>query len=201
MASGKTIPRTCKQCGAGFLVSAYDAARGRGIFCGTHCSAMSVGMSGTHHRSNTPIYKVYCSMLERCASPSNRSYENYGGRGITVCERWKGPSGFTNFITDMGERPPGMTIERKENTKGYSPDNCVWATRAVQGGNKRNNVLLTYQGRTQHLTAWSRELNITRNVIRLRLRKGYPPEVALIKGRLPPHIKQASKPRGPLRSG
>lgn len=73
-------------------------------------------------------------MIQRCANPKNIAYPYYGGRGITVCARWQS---FPNFLEDMGERPPGTTIDRRDNEKGYSKDNCRWATRQEQDGNKR----------------------------------------------------------------
>ncbi len=78
--------------------------------------------------------RVWNSMKQRCLNPKNTRYSTYGGRGITVCERWKS---YNNFVADMGLRPAGLTLERKNNDLGYNPENCVWADWATQYANKR----------------------------------------------------------------
>jgi hypothetical protein len=115
-------------------------------------------------------------MRKRCTNPKSKSFQDYGARGITVCERW---SDYSNFLDDMGERPPYMTIERKDNDKGYSPDNCIWATRAVQNRNKRNSHFITHEGKTQTLLEWSREVGIHHVTILRRISKGMTPSEAL----------------------
>lgn len=89
------------------------------------------GNRGTH-----PLYRTYTHMLNRCYSPTSQFYYRYGGRGITVCDRWRGIEGFDNFLADMGERPEGLTLDRHNNEKGYSPDNCRWADKYDQAFNK-----------------------------------------------------------------
>lgn len=103
--------------------------------------------------SHTPEYRIWAGMLQRCQNQKRESYKNYGARGIEVCERWKK---FSNFIKDMGPRPSAAySIERLENSEGYEPDNCVWATGIIQGRNRRNNVRISLDGRTQTLSAWA----------------------------------------------
>lgn len=128
-----------------------------------------------HGLKQHPVYQVWKGMRKRCNNPNEPGWKNYGGRGITICERWESAA---NFIADMGERPKGMTLERIDNTLGYSPENCKWATMKEQSLNKRNNRNLTFDGRTQCHKHWARELGIARRTLDERLIK-YPIEIAL----------------------
>lgn len=115
--------------------------------------------SPTHGMTNTTEHAIWCQIRGRCLSPRNTVYRYYGGRGITICPEW---SDFTRFYADMGPRP-GLeySIERKDNNGPYAPWNCRWATDTEQGRNRRSNVLMTHQGRTQTLTEWALEVGIS----------------------------------------
>lgn len=124
----------------------------------------------THGRSKTRTYRIWTGMISRCTIPSASGFKYYGARGIEVCERWKM---FVNFIKDMGEAPPELTIERKDTNGNYSLDNCIWATRMQQGANKRNSHLITIDGKTMHLAAWAREMNIDHRLVCYRIKCGW----------------------------
>lgn len=129
------------------------------------------------HGNTTSTYHVWQNMLERCENDSSPAYKNYGGRGIRVCKRWHV---FELFLADMGERPKGLTLERKRNGLGYWKSNCVWATRRRQNRNTRRTRLLTYKGETMSVADWAERLGIKSHTIRQRLdREGMTVEAAL----------------------
>lgn len=122
--------------------------------------------------SRTPIYRLWEGIINRCRCPSDTNYSRYGGRGITVCERWYD---FANFYADMGPRPSSKhSIERRDNNGNYEPENCYWTTKLVQQRNMRSNRLMTYEGRTQCVAAWADESPVSAAVLRYRLFKGWP---------------------------
>lgn len=121
-----------------------------------------------HGMCETPTWKSWTSMIRRCRGNNDKA-KWYADRGIGVCYRWRS---FENFYADMGERPAGTTLDRIDNNKGYQPGNCRWADRVTQGSNKRNNVYLEFRGRRQTLSAWSRELGISKEGIKKRIAAG-----------------------------
>lgn len=123
-----------------------------------------------------PLYACWDAMKRRCYSPNNKEYFRYGARGISVCERWMK---FEHFVEDMGERPKGLTLERKNNDGNYEPGNCRWATRAEQSRNTRHTVLLTFKGKTMCMADWAKEFGMLPNTLGGRIRSGWPVERAL----------------------
>lgn len=112
-----------------------------------------------HGMTKTPEYRTWHHMNERCSNPNNRTYKNYGGRGIFVCEQWR--NSFTTFYKDMGPRPSSKhSIDRINNNGNYEPGNCRWATIKEQNGNTRYNHVITFNNQTMIVTDWAKQLGI-----------------------------------------
>jgi hypothetical protein len=109
-------------------------------------------------------------MRQRCGNPRHPAWDDYGGRGIKVCDRW---DRFENFLADMGERPAGTSLERIDNSRGYEPGNCRWATRTDQNRNTRASHNLTYDGQERSIAEWSEVTGIPYRTIMSRLRYGW----------------------------
>lgn len=124
-----------------------------------------------HGLVDTPTYKSWRAMVQRCTYPKHVAFPRYGGRGITVCAQWRK---FENFVADMGIRRFGLTLERKDNAGNYEPGNCKWATWAEQSRNSKLNVFLVYQGLRLCLTDWSRKTGIGITTLLWRLNHKWP---------------------------
>lgn len=122
-------------------------------------------------------YYIWASIKKRCKNPKDPAYHNYGGRGITICEHWR--TSFLNFFSDMGPRPPGMTLDRINNDGNYEPGNCRWTDRITQMNNMRTNLRITHQGETLTRAQWERRLGFCHGLIRSRLAGGWSLERAM----------------------
>ena len=160
------------ECDCGKRRKVYSTALTRGLTrsCGCLRREVTSARCTTHGLTNAPIYAVWCAMLRRCRKTADSSFGNYGARGITVCRRWLS---FHHFILDMGHPAQGMTLERKDNSVGYSPQNCIWANRTKQGRNKRNNHLVCDNGESLCISEWSERTGISESVISYRLKRGW----------------------------
>ena len=130
--------------------------------------------SNPRHLTHYPEYFIWYAMIRRCENKKAHGYYRYGGRGIGVCEQWR--ESFWKFFSDMGPRPNGGTIERKNNDNGYSPDNCIWASRKEQQNNQSANHLVSWCGETKTVTQWAEEIGVSANTMIYRLRRGWPIE-------------------------
>ena len=126
----------------------------------------------------TPEYRSWQAMKQRCYKTNDISYPNYGGRGITVCRKWR--KSFASFLADVGKRPaPGYSIDRLNTNRGYVPGNVVWSTRKVQNRNTRRNKLLTFNGERLTLAEWVERLGLQYDLVKRRLLIGWTVEKAL----------------------
>lgn len=163
-------------CGVDKFIREDHVKSGRVRSCGCLNSELASARKTVHgcatrKHGKTPEFKVWIGIWQRCTDTRSPVYSRYGGRGITVCERWKT---FTNFLADMDCRPtPVHTIERKNNNLGYSPDNCEWATRTVQANNRRSNHLLTLNGVTLSAAEWGRKIGVDSLTLLARSYRGW----------------------------
>lgn len=161
-----TNARWLCQCDCGNTCIAYGQDLQREKF--KSCGCLNADRIKTHGRSRTRVYGVWRQIVQRCRNPDSPSYHNYGARGIDVCERWRS---FENFIADMGDRPAGYSLDRIDNDKGYFPENCRWTTMSQQLNNRRNNVVIEWQGKSQTLAEWATELGFEWHTLRNRLQR------------------------------
>lgn len=140
-------------CGGKNIVATSTLRQGGVKSCG--CYGRETRVKHGHYGSRT--YSIWQDMLSRCRNPNTEAYDNYGGRGIKVCERW---TVFVAFLEDMGEAPKGLTLDRKDNNADYTPGNCVWASRRAQANNRRTNVYVTVHGKRMTVAAACRAYNL-----------------------------------------
>lgn len=152
------------------------------------------GFSVSKNAAELATYRIWKCMRQRCNYSGHKSYVDYGARGIKVCARW---DDFSNFVADMGLRPPGMTLGRIDNEVGYGPDNCRWETMKEQQRNRRSNVFLTAFGRTQTLIEWAEEFDMGADTLAYRLReRSMPLEDALLEPIKPMKSSRRNKREG-----
>jgi len=156
-------------CGNEVIVMLDNLLRGNTKSCGCLQSELAAErgrlLKTTHGMSYTREYRSWASMVDRCTNEKCHNYGSYGGRGIRVCDRWR--SSFENFYSDMGDRPPGMSIDRIGNDGDYTPDNCRWATTKEQNRNMRSNRLI--EGKP--MTDWCEDNDLNRNAVSSRLHR------------------------------
>lgn len=150
-------------CGTQVLLTTNYLKSGRRTAC-VECNLPPV-------RSSTRLYEYrsFRAMHERCSDDRHPYWHRYGGRGISVCERWHH---FPNFVEDMGKRPIGLSLDRINNDGNYEPENCRWATRAEQNSNKSTARIVTAFGKTASVTEWAKTAGISRGAMYTRLKKG-----------------------------
>lgn len=177
------IAYACKcDCGNEVVMDFKNLRKGVDTACGKEGCSFSIILPSSNWGSGNSkheLYPVFSAMLARCNNPKTRNYYNYGGRGITVCERWNDFSKFPVFVEDMGARPEGYSLDRIDNDGPYSPENCRWASRGEQARNTRSNNYVTIMGITKPLVAWGEVFGIPDSLLRNRLRNRWPMPFAL----------------------
>lgn len=127
-------------------------------------------------REHLREYQSWSAMKARCLDEDHRAFPYYGGKGIKICDRWLNGqddlTGFDCFVTDMGRRPAGTSLDREDNEKHYCPENCQWSTLDKQGANKGNTVWITVSGETKSLADWGRHTGLGGAAIQARYRRG-----------------------------
>jgi hypothetical protein len=171
-------------CGNESFVSSSNLKRSEVKSCGCLRHELHIARVTTHNQSGlttkTKEYRSWADMKTRCYNTKSESYKNYGGRGITVCDRWL--NSFEYFLSDVGVAPSRKhTMDRINVNGNYEPSNCRWADGITQGINKRNNRLLSLNGETKALSQWCRDLNLVYDrVLQRKIKLGWSDEDALL---------------------
>lgn len=166
------------QCDCGKTTTTHGDSLRRGA--SVACGCFKLDQSTRHGMSRTPTHISWSSMIQRIDDSNHPQWKRWGGRGIKVCERWRL---FENFLSDMGEKPEGKSLDRINNEGDYEPGNCRWADVKTQQRNRRDSRLITYNGETHCMTEWAARIGISPTSLWRRL-KSWPLEKAMTPGRL-----------------
>ena len=176
---GKKLRRffLCKcSCGNRVEVS-LENLRGRQVAsCGCRRAESNRARLLKHNSTGSREFRSWVGMRDRCRNPLNQSYARYGGRGIDICVRW---DEFLNFLADMGKCPKRKSLDRIDNDKGYSPENCRWATSSQQARNRRTSRIITFRGATKHVIEWAVLIGVPVSTLNVRFQRGWSIEAAL----------------------
>ena len=175
--NGKLWACAC-ECGTVKKILATSLRSGNSKSCGCVAVEKTKARVTKHGQSDSLVHHVWRSMKQRCLNPRSKSFPNYGGRGIKVCDRWLV---FENFLNDMGPRPEGGTLERVDNDGGYCPENCRWAPRKEQQLNTRRSNKVTAFGETKTTAEWSEDPRcaVAVKALRKRIARGVSAELAI----------------------
>lgn len=178
----------CKcDCGKEVNVRAYTLISGDSKSCGCLARDISRKRNTKHGGYGTRLYRIWDSMKSRCRNPNSISYPDYGGKGITICDEWNDFAVFREWAISNGYNDK-LTIDRIDNSKGYTQSNCRWVNMVSQENNKASNRYVTYDGETLSLSMWARRLNISYNMLLKRILRGWSFEKAI---KTPPRKRKA----------
>lgn len=176
--NGESVWECVCDCGNVVNVVCSNLKNGHSTSCGCYKKICSI----THNETKTRLHRIWAGIKARCYNTNIAQYKNWGGRGITVCEEWKDSyETFRDWALANGYQE-NLTIDRINNDKGYSPDNCRWATQKQQSNNKRNNTLITFNNETHTISEWAEIIGVKSRTIQRRLVKNMPIEKILYIG-------------------
>lgn len=181
-------------CGTHKTIRAQSLVQGATRSCGCLNNETRALLNRTHGLSKHSAYNSWESMMSRCHNPKDKDYERYHGAGITVCRRWHD---VTNFVKDMGERPSGKSIDRKDGTKGYYLRNCRWATTLEQGSNRTNALKGIVNGELLHVAEAARRYSISETTLARRMHEGLSLQEAVDLGLL--RVRKGNTPAGAVK--
>lgn len=162
--SSRKICCLCKcDCGTEVVVAQASLRSGNTKSCG----CLRIDRITKHGGARNYAYQSWRSMKNRCLEPKYKKWVDYGGRGIKICDRWMD---FTLFLADMGERPPGLSLERIDNNGDYTPDNCRWATATEQSNNRRSNRVIEFNGEKMNMLQWAVKLGMNYGTLQTRIK-------------------------------
>jgi hypothetical protein len=166
------------ECGNSIEVYAGNLIKGPSVSCGCYQRQSSSVRMTTHGDTDSTEYRSWRSMINRCNNVNVNCYEEYGGRGISVCDQWK--KSYTSFLKDMGRKPTAKhSIDRIDSNANYTPENCRWATPKQQARNTRRNRMITYNGETRCLAEWAEILGFNYSMVSIRVYRGWTFERAI----------------------
>lgn len=149
------------------------------LSCGCYNKEIIKKVNSKHNMSNIKLYKIWGAIKTRCYNKNFIYYNNYGGRGIIMCDEWKNDfSKFYIWAIENGYKD-GLTIDRINNNGNYEPSNCRWMTRPEQNNNMRKNIIINYNGKEKTITQWATEFNLNRTALYYRIKRGWDIEKAL----------------------
>lgn len=171
-AKGERVRWRCKcDCGKVTIVLSDKLRCGETRSCGCLQKEIVSRYNTKHKKCDEKLYRIWNDIKQRTGNKNNPRYADYGARGITVCAEWQNDFlAFRTWALTHGYQE-GLSIDRIDNDKGYSPDNCRWTTDIQQANNKRNNHIVTYQGKSLTLAEWAKELNISYTALKQRINK------------------------------
>lgn len=171
------------QCGTRRAVTHERLKYGKSLSCGCYALELRAARTLTHGegRSRTVLYVLWVNIRARCLNPEHRDYPRYGGRGISIFAAWADDyAAFRDYIVStLGPRPRGTSLDRRDNDKGYQPDNVRWANRNRQQRNRRDNLRLTFRGETLPMADWAERVGLPQSTLNARVRRGWTAERAL----------------------